>query len=79
MGIRSGAGLACVLTVVSVLLNAQTAPEVTFKVEVNSVEEDVRVLDRQGNLVRGLTRDDFQVTENGKPNCSHELPVLPKS
>ncbi|HTL02303.1 MAG TPA: VWA domain-containing protein [Vicinamibacterales bacterium] len=67
MGIRSGAGLACVLAVVSVLLNAQTAPEVTFKVEVNSVEEDVRVLDRQGNLVRGLTRDDFQVTEDGKP------------
>src|SRR6188474_935765 len=67
MGIRLQAVFACGLSVASALLSAQTAPEVTFKVEVNSVEEDVRVLDRQGNLVRGLTRDDFQVTENGKP------------
>jgi VWFA-related protein len=43
------------------------APEVTFRVEVNYVEEDVRVVDRDGNFVRGLKRDDFQVTEDGKP------------
>jgi VWFA-related protein len=43
------------------------APEVTFKVEVNYVEEDVRVVDREGNFVRGLTLEDFQVFEDGKP------------
>src|SRR4029453_4465911 len=55
-----------------------------FKIEVNSVEEDVRVLDKQGNLVRGLTRDDFQVTENGKPQKIAtfglvDLPFAPRS
>jgi VWFA-related protein len=43
------------------------APEVTFKVEVNYVEEDVRVVDRDGNFVRGLKQEDFQVLEDGKP------------
>jgi len=42
-------------------------PEVTFKVEVNYVEEDVRVVDREGRFVRGLKREDFQVLEDGKP------------
>jgi VWFA-related protein len=50
---------------------AQTAspptPEVTFKVEVNYVEEDVRVVDRDGNFVRGLKQEDFQVLEDGNP------------
>jgi VWFA-related protein len=44
-----------------------TTPEVTFKVEVNYVEEDVRVVDRDGNFVRGLKQEDFQVFEDGKP------------
>ncbi len=42
-------------------------PEVTFKVEVNYVEEDVRVVDRDGTFVRGLKQEDFQVLEDGKP------------
>ncbi|MSO55681.1 MAG: VWA domain-containing protein [Acidobacteria bacterium] len=42
-------------------------PEVTFRVEVNYVEEDVRVVDRDGNFVRGLRLEDFTVTEDGKP------------
>ena len=43
------------------------APEVTFKVEVNYVEEDVRVVDGDGRFVRGLKLEDFQVLEDGKP------------
>src|SRR5262245_58007595 len=43
------------------------APEVTFKVEVNYVEQDVRVVDKDGNFVRGLKQEDFQVFEDGKP------------
>jgi VWFA-related protein len=52
-----------------VLAGAQgpPTPEVTFKVEVNYVEEDVRVVDRDGNFVRGLRQEDFQVLEDGKP------------
>lgn len=39
----------------------------TFKVEVNYVEIDAVVTDGQGNFVRDLTRDDFQIVEEGKP------------
>jgi VWFA-related protein len=42
-------------------------PPVTFKVEINYVEIDAIVTDAEGNFVRGLTKDDFQVLEQGKP------------
>src|SRR2546428_14171882 len=38
----------------------------TFKVNVDYVEVDVVVTDRQGNLVRDLKKEDFQVLEDGK-------------
>ena len=41
-------------------------PQPTFKVAVDYVEVDVVVTDRQGNLVRDLKKDDFQVLEDGK-------------
>jgi VWFA-related protein len=42
-------------------------PPLTFKVEVNYVEIDAIVTDASGSLVQGLTKDDFQLLENGKP------------
>ncbi len=42
-------------------------PPITFKVEVNYVEIDAVVTDAQGNFVSNLTKDDFQVLEQGKP------------
>jgi VWFA-related protein len=42
-------------------------PQVTFKVEINYVEVDASVTDASGNFVRGLTKDDFQILEQGKP------------
>ena len=47
----------------------QTQPPVTFKVEVNYVEIDANVTDAQGNFVRSLTKEDFQVLEDGKPQA----------
>jgi len=41
-------------------------PEVTFRTEVNYVEEDVRVVDGKGNFVKNLRREDFQLSEDGK-------------
>src|SRR6185436_2036093 len=38
----------------------------TFKVQVDYVDVDVLVTDQQGRFVRNLTRDDFQVFEDGK-------------
>ena len=46
---------------------ATEQPPITFKVEVNYVEIDAIVTDQQGNFVRNLTKDDFQVLEQGKP------------
>jgi VWFA-related protein len=42
-------------------------PPITFKVEVNYVEIDAVVTDAEGRFVRGLTRDDFEVVEQSKP------------
>lgn len=42
-------------------------PPITFKVEVNYVEIDAVVTDAKGTFVRDLTRDDFEVVEQSKP------------
>lgn len=44
-------------------------PPVTFKVEVNYVEVDAVVTDEQGNFVRELKKEDFEVFEDGKPQA----------
>jgi len=44
---------------------AETESQVTFKVEINYVEVDAAVFDRQGAFVRDLTREDFEVLEDG--------------
>ena len=46
---------------------ADQQPPITFKVEVNYVEIDAVVTDANGKFVRGLTRDDFEVIEQSKP------------
>jgi VWFA-related protein len=48
---------------------APSQPPVTFKVEVNYVEIDASVTDAAGNFVRSLTKEDFQVLEDGKPQA----------
>jgi VWFA-related protein len=45
----------------------QQAPPVTFRAEIEYVEVDTVVTDAKGNPVAGLTRDDFEVFEDGKP------------
>lgn len=40
-----------------------------FRVEINYVEVDAVVTDAQGNPVTDLTRDDFEVLEDGKPQA----------
>ncbi len=56
-----------VLATIAVMAQSAAPPEVTFKVEVNYVEVDARVMDRDGKFVRGLAREDFLLTEDGKP------------
>ena len=42
-------------------------PSVTFQTEVNYVDVDTIVTDQQGNFVTGLTKNDFDLLEDGKP------------
>lgn len=48
---------------------AAQRPAVVFRSGVDLVTVNVVVRDRNGNVVRGLTRDDFTVTEDGKPQA----------
>ena len=41
-------------------------PPITFRVEIDYVEVDAVVTDDEGNIVKGLTREDFEVYEDGK-------------
>lgn len=52
-----------VTTVVCTAVAAAQQP--TFRTEIDSVQLDVRVVDQDGRFVRGLTRDDLQVYEDG--------------
>lgn len=42
-------------------------PQITFRAEINYVEVDARVLDRDGKFISGLKAEDFQIFEDGKP------------
>lgn len=42
-------------------------PPITFRAEVNYVEVDAVVRDANGNFVRDLRQEDFQVLEDGRP------------
>jgi VWFA-related protein len=61
--------LALLLTLAGLIAQPPQQPTVTFKVEVNYVEVDAVVTDGQGTFVRGLTKDDFEISEEGKPQA----------
>ncbi len=78
----SAAGVALLLGASGAAQAPQAPPSVTFQVEVNYVDVDAVVTDDKGNFVSGLTRDDFEVFEDGKPQKIEmfsyvELPVEP--
>jgi VWFA-related protein len=48
-------------------LLAQVPQQPTFRVQVDAIEIDASVTDARGNIVTDLTKDDFQILENGRP------------
>ena len=56
-------------------------PQPTFRVQVEAVEIDASVTDAQGNVVTNLTRDDFEILEDGKPQTitSFALVNIPRA
>jgi len=66
-GLTAGTTTVVMRSFSSAVAQAQDPPSVTFKLEVNYVDVDAVVTDESGNFVSGLTRDDFEVFEDGKP------------
>lgn len=63
LSVRAATTLICLA---ALLAGALATPEAqTFRGEVTTVEIPVTVVDRQGRLVRDLTKDDFEVYEDG--------------
>jgi VWFA-related protein len=58
--------MGALLPLLLLLAQAPSQPP-TFKTGVNLVEVDVVVTDRDGRPVRGLTREDFEIAEDGVP------------
>lgn len=60
------------------MVSGQQAPQTpTFRVSVDNVEVDVLVTDAQGNYVRDLKKEDFQIFEDGKPQpLSNFVPIV---
>lgn len=48
-------------------LLAQAPQQPTFRVQVEAIEIDASVTDVRGNVVTDLTREDFEILEDGKP------------
>ncbi len=49
--------------------SAPQEPVATFRSSVRAIQVDAVVTDQDGNPVRGLTEDDFEVIEKGKPQA----------
>jgi VWFA-related protein len=59
--------LASLVAIASGPLPAQQIPSLGETMEIAIVNVDVVVTDRDGRRVRGLTKDDFTILENGRP------------
>ncbi|HEX6973620.1 MAG TPA: VWA domain-containing protein, partial [Vicinamibacterales bacterium] len=78
-----GAGALLAVAVVAAQSPETQRPAVTFRVQVDYVEIDAIVTDRQGRFVRDLTKDDFLLIEDGKPQpiaafTVVDIPVEPR-
>ena len=65
-----GAAFLTAIAVIAPLLAApqqQPAPSATFQVQVDFVDIDAVVTDERGNFVADLTKDDFELLDDGKP------------
>jgi Ca-activated chloride channel family protein len=66
-GIHLAILIVCVLAFVAFHPHALSAQETTLRMDVKLVSVFVNVTDRNGAIVGGLTKQDFAVTEDGRP------------
>ena len=62
---RVAIALLVIVCCTHVVVGAPQQP--TFRVQVEAIEIDASVTDASGRVVTDLTRDDFEILENGKP------------
>ena len=65
--ILSLAFLMCAAVGVAQQTGSGQQPSVTFRAETNFVEVHAIVTDQAGAFVRNLSKDDFEILEDGKP------------
>lgn len=61
---------------------AAEVPKLVESVDVRVINVDVVVTDKRGNRIHGLTKDDFEILENGKPKAIsnfYEVEAAPKA
>lgn len=58
-----------VLSIAAAAQPPDQRPPVTFRSEINFVEIDAIVTDREGRFVADLAKDDFRIVEEGKPQA----------
>ena len=81
-GMRHRIRLAALIVVLGgAALNSQNAAPQgaqtpTFRVNVEYVEVDAVVTDGEGQFVRGLTKEDFQIFEDGKPQAISTFSIV---
>jgi len=70
------------LFLLALVLPAQVAHEPTLRITVNLIQVDAVVTDKHGQPVPNLTKEDFEILEDGKPRKVEYLsyistPVVP--
>src|SRR5438876_5206448 len=76
---RSALTFAMLLSLPAAAQNIGPLPPLTARVEVKVVNVDVAVTDAAGRPVTNLTRDDFEVFEDGKPQKVANFYVIENS
>jgi VWFA-related protein len=64
---RAFGRVACLVAITSITLWGNQSDQPTFRAGVQVVEVDVRVFDPEGRFVADLTREDFELIEDGVP------------
>ena len=73
------AGLTCVAALLAQTPPAPQEQRPTFKGGANLVRVDVSVIDRHGELVTDLTKDDFEIREDGVPQTVENFKLVEAS
>jgi hypothetical protein len=63
---KIGIAVLAIIVVVIVHAAAQDPPADVVKISTNLIQLDATVTDSKGNVIRDLTRDDFEIYENGR-------------